>query len=183
MSRRLKCLASFVLLVLISAGPAAAEWRGLSLGLRASHDVGSPFVSGTESGTGGGAFVRGSVGGDEVEWQFGAELDIAGYTGEGDSDPIAQLTGNVARRAWLGRRDASTRGFWSLGAGAGIVAIAGSAAAFPLQLKLGVALGRGQSVGVELAAVERLTLVVKEGDPAVEPINGLGLELAIRFGR
>ncbi len=65
----------------------------------------------------------------------------------------------------------------------GVVGVAGSAAAFPLQAKLRVALARDQAVSFELAAVERLTLVVKEGDPGSEPINGLGLELAIRFGR
>jgi hypothetical protein len=38
-------------------------------------------------------------------------------------------------------------------------------------------------VGVELVAFERLTLAFSQGDPSTDFINGLGVELAVRFGR
>ena len=54
---------------------AEADVRFLALAARASHDVGTVFVSGTESGWGGGIRARLSFGGGDVRWEPEVALD------------------------------------------------------------------------------------------------------------
>ncbi len=168
------------LLSLAWALPARAEFRSVLPAFSLSRDHGGAFVPGSDSGLGAGAAVRARFGGDRVQWEVGGELVIGGYATEADSDPILQLAATVARRQVL---EEGSRFFWTMGAGAGLVGLGGSGAAFPLRLGAGVAFGRGAPVGLELTAFDRLVVFVSDGDPRVDTINGLGLELAVRFGR
>jgi hypothetical protein len=161
---------------------AAAEMRSLSLAARVNRDVGTVFVSGTESGPGGGIGVRLSFGDDDVRWEPEAGLDLAGYSGQGDGDPIVMGTVMVSRRAFFSSDDTGARPWWSIGAGAGMVAIAGAAAGFPVRVALGVSLAPRSPVGLEASVFNRFTLTSKSGDPSTEYINSTGVELAVRFG-
>ena len=172
-------------LVFAACAPAlaSAEMRSLALAARVNRDVGTVFVSGTESGPGGGIGARLSFGDDDVRWEPEVNLDVAGFTGEGDGDPIVQGTILVSRRAFFFHDGAGARPWWSIGAGAGMVAIAGAAAAFPVRVALGVSLAPGSSLGLEASLFNRFTLTSRSGDPSTEYVNSTGVELAVRFGR
>lgn len=86
----------------------------------------------------------------------------------------------MARRGYFGGDDGS-RAYWLAGAGAGVLGIAGGRAALPLRAGLGISLGGG--TGVDLALFNRFTVLFGSGDPSVDFINSVGLELALRFGR
>jgi len=62
-----------------------------------------------------------------------------------------------------------------------VLGIAGGRAALPLRAGLGVSVGG--DTGVDLAIFNRFTVPFGSGDPAVDFINSVGLELALRFGR
>ena len=161
---------------------AIAEVRSLAVAGRVSHDVGTVFVSGTESGPGGGIGARLSFGDDDVRWEPEVGLDVAGFRGQGDGDPIVMGTVMVSRRAFFFYDDQGARPWWSIGAGAGMAAIAGAAAAFPIRVALGVSLAPRDSIGMEASIFNRFTLTSKSGDPSTEYVNATGVELAIRFG-
>ena len=164
-------------------GVAAAEVRSLALAARASRDVGTVFVSGTESGWGGGVSARLSFGGDAVRWEPEVTLDFAGFPAEGDGDPIVQGTILLSRRAFFSRDADDTRAWWSIGAGAGVLRIAGTGGAFPVRVAFGVSLGARSLVGLEASVFNRFTLTTHSGDPGTEYVNATGIELALRFGR
>jgi len=86
---------------MIAPLPARGELLSVSVAARASRDVGAAFVSGTESGPGGGIGVRASFGGDDVRWEPELSIDVAGYSGEADGDPIFQGAFIVSRRAFF----------------------------------------------------------------------------------
>lgn len=171
---------ALLLLVCLLPCRAAAEWRSAGLALRASHDSGGVFVSSSQSGFGGGAALRAGFGSERVEWLLGIEVDIAGYTAEGDGDPIALLTGSVSRRQGLGT---TRRFFWLAGAGAGLVGIAGSGAVFPVKAALGFVAGPRRPVSLEIAAFDRLAFVVTGSGASWDTVNSLGVEVSLRFGR
>ena len=162
--------------------PARAEMLSVSVAARASRDVGTVFVSGTESGPGGGIGVRASFGDDDVRWEPELSIDVAGYSGEGDGDPILQAAILVSRRAFFFRDDAGARPWWSLGAGVGGLGIAGAVAAFPIRAALGVSIAPDSDVGLEASVFNRFTLTSRRGDPSTEYINSTGVEIAVRFG-
>lgn len=176
---RLLRTASILLVATATPAPARAELRSASVAGTLSFDAGTKFVSGVQKGTGGGLGLRIAFGDDRGEWTLGADADLAGFTGEADGDPILQLTGSLSRRGYI-EAEGAGRPFWFVGAGAGIMGIAGPGAAFPLKAGLGVALGRG--AGLDLALFNRFTLVYGEGDPAWDFINSIGVELSLRFG-
>jgi hypothetical protein len=167
-------------LLCAAALPAQAEFQSVLPAAALSRDAGGAFVPGSDSGLGLGLALRARFGDARVQWEWGGELAVAGYATEADSDPILQLTASLARRQALGD---SGRFFWLAGVGAGVVGIGGSGAAFPLRLGLGAAIWRDKPVGLELTAFDRLAVFVSEGNPSVDTINGLGVELAVRFGR
>lgn len=167
---------------LIAAPPSSAEILSLSVAARVSRDVGTVFVSGTESGPGGGIGVRASFGDDDVRWEPELSIDVAGYSGEGDGDPIFQGALIVSRRAFFFRDDAGARPWWSLGAGVGALGIAGAAAIFPVRVALGVSITPDSALGLEASVFNRFTLTSRRGDPSTEYINSTGVEIAIRFG-
>jgi hypothetical protein len=180
MSLRVLSLAAAVA---IASPPARAEPPSFAVALRAAHDFGTLFVSGTESGPGGGIGVRASFGDDYVRWEPELSIDVAGFEGEGDGDPIVQGTFMLSRRAFFFYDDEGARPWWSIGAGVGGVAIAGGGAAFPVRVALGVSLAPGSSLGLEASVFNRFTLVSTGGDPGTEYINSTGVEIAVRFGR
>jgi len=157
----------------------AGEFQAATAAIRASYDVGSLSVPDTDRGIGGGVALRAGFGDRHVSWEVGAELDVAGYTGAGDGDPIFTLAATIHRRASLSEGAA----FWRAGAGIGFLGLGADAVALPLTVGLGVDLAPRSSVGVELVAFERLTLAFSQGDPSTDFINGLGVELALRFGK
>jgi hypothetical protein len=168
--------------VMIAASPASADLASVIVAARASRDIGTVFVSGTESGPGGGIGVRASFGDDDVRWEPELSIDVAGYTGEGDGDPIFQGAILISRRAFFFYDDRGARPWWSLGAGVGGLAIAGGGAIFPARIALGVSLAPDSSLGLEASVFNRFTLTSRSGDPATEYINSTGVEIAIRFG-
>ena len=178
---RLLRTASFLLVA--SAGLpvlAWAEFRSVSVAGRVSFDAGTVFVPGVAKGIGGGVGLRVAFGDNRGEWVLGVDGDIAGFVGAGDGDPILQLAGSFSRRGFFGD-DGGTRRFWVVGAGAGLVGIAGPGTAFPLKVGLGVALGeRG---GLDVMVFNRFTSIYGGGDPAFDFINSTGVELALRLGR
>src|SRR5688572_8876480 len=87
-------------LAIAGAAPVSAEILSVSVAGRVSRDVGTVFVSGTESGPGGGIGVRASFGDDDVRWEPELSIDVAGFRGEGDGDPIFQGAFLVSRRAF-----------------------------------------------------------------------------------
>jgi hypothetical protein len=163
--------------------PAGAELLSASVAARVSRDIGTVFVSGTESGPGGGIGVRASFGDDDVRWEPELSIDVAGYAGEGDGDPIFQGSFIVSRRAFFFHDDAGARPWWSLGAGVGGLAIAGGGAIFPVRFALGVSIAPDSSLGLEASVFNRFTLTSRSGDPSTEYINSTGVEIAVRFGR
>ena len=172
-------VASCVAATLASPAPAAAD-SSFSLGAKATYDAGTRFVPGVQSGIGAGAALRLTFGDDRRRWELALDADIAGYQGEGDGDPILQLAASLARRGYFGDGPGA-RPYWFAGAGAGVLGIAGGGAAFPLRAGLGVSVGG--DLGLDFAVFNRLTPVVGSGDPAVDFINSIGVELSLRFGR
>jgi hypothetical protein len=160
--------------------PAGADARSLSLGVKGTYDAGTVFVTDVATGLGAGAALRLTFGGDDARWEFALDADFAGFTGEGDGDPILQLAASLARRDYFGDGNGA-RTYWFAGAGAGVLGIAGGRAALPLRAGLGISLGGG--TGVDLAVFERFTVLFGSGDPAVDFINSVGVEIALRFGR
>ena len=118
-----------------------------------------------------------------MRWEPEVTLDFAGYPAEGDGDPIVQGTILLSRRAFFSSDTASARPWWSIGAGAGVLRIAGVGAAFPARVALGVSLGARGLVGLEASVFNRFTLTTTTGDPGTEYVNATGVELAVRFGR
>ena len=161
---------------------AGADVRSLALAARASRDVGTVFVSGTESGWGGGISARLSFGGEAVRWEPEVALDFAGFPAEGDGDPIVQGTILLSRRAFFSRDTDGARPWWSLGAGAGVLRIAGTGGAFPVRLAFGASLGARSLVGLEASVFNRFTLTTNDRD-GTEYVNATGVELALRFGK
>lgn len=165
------------------AVPARADVQSLVVAGRVSRDVGTVFVSGTESGPGGGIGARLSYGDDFVRWEPEVSVDIAGFKGEGDGDPILQAYVLVSRRQFFFYDDRGARPWWSVGAGVGALAVAGGAATFPVRVALGVSLAPDSNVGLEASIFNRFTLTSRSGDPSTEYINSTGVEIAVRFGR
>jgi hypothetical protein len=167
----------------LAAAPRAGA--GVALAARLNHDTGTVFVSGKETGLGGGVGLRVAFArSDRGQVELGADLDVAGFSGEGDGDPIFIGTAHLSWKGFLGApRPGSARAFWSVGGGAGALGIAGAGAAFPLRVSLGVSLPWGTGAGLELAVFERLTLTNTGGDPAWQHVHSAGLELAVRLGR
>ena len=168
-----------VALAMLVAPLHAGEFQAATAAIRASYDVGTLSVPDTDRGIGGGVALRAGFGDRDISWEVGAELDVAGYTGAGDGDPIFTLAATIHRRASLGGGAA----FWRAGAGVGFLGVGANAVALPLSVGLGVDLAPHSDVGVELVVFERLTLAFSQGDPSTDFINGLGVELALRFGR
>jgi hypothetical protein len=160
--------------------PAGAEFQGFSLAVKGTFDAGALFVTDVATGLGAGAAFRLTFGGDDARWELALDADFAGFTGEGDGDPILQLAASLARRGYFGDGDGG-RTYWFAGAGAGVLGIAGARAALPLRAGLGISLGG--DTGVDLAVFERFTVLFGGGDPAVDFINSVGVEIALRFGR
>lgn len=162
---------------------ASAQMRSFSVAGRVSHDVGTVFVSGTESGPGGGIGARVSFGDDDVRWEPEVSIDVAGFKGAGDGDPIFQGTFLVARRAFFFLDDEGARPWWSLGAGVGGLAIAGGGAAFPARFALGVSLAPRSSLGLEASVYNRFVFISTGRNEARAYINSTGVEIAVRFGQ
>jgi hypothetical protein len=161
----------------------SAEFRGVRLALRGSWDVGSVSVPGTEAGVGAGLGVRAAFGAGRVTWEIGLDHDIAGYTGSGDGDPILQLALLVSRRserASLGKRSTP---YWSVATGVGALGLGATGVTLPLRGALGVSLFSDKGVGLDLAVFERFLLIHGGGSPSLDFLNGIGLELTLRFGR
>lgn len=168
------------LATLLAASPAwAAGFQGVTLAARAGYDVGGLSVPATEQGVGGGVALRAAFGSARAAWELGAELDVAGYVGAGDGDPLFLLAATVARRGSLG----GGQGFWRAGIGAGRYGLGADAFALPLSVGLGLDLAPRARAAVELVAFERLALAFTGGDPGVEYVNTLGVELSLRVGR
>jgi hypothetical protein len=171
---------SAVALLLLSAR-AGAGMESIALAGRIGRDEGTLFVTGTQSGTGGGVGLRLSFGDGNVRWEPELGMDAAGFGGEGDLDPIVQASFILARRAFLGG-GTDARPWWSIGAGAGLVRIAGAATIFPVRVALGLSIAPQASVGLEASLFNRFTLATS-GAPGTAYINTTGLELAVRIGR
>ena len=170
-------------LLVASASPARAEVLSFAVAARASQDVGTTFVTGTETGPGGGIGVRASFGDDDVRWEPEISVDVAGFSGEGDGDAIVVGTFLISRRAFFFYDDRGARPWWSVGAGVGGVAVAGGGAAFPARIALGVSLAPDSDLGLEASVFNRFTLVSTSGDRGRGYINSTGVEIAVRFGR
>jgi hypothetical protein len=164
----------------LASSPAAAEVKSLSLGVKATYDAGTVFVTGVATGIGAGAAMRLTFGGEDTRWELAVDADIAGFQGEGDGDPILQLAASLARRGYFGD-GGGARPYWFAGAGAGVLGLAGARTAFPLRAGLGISVGG--DVGLDLAVFERFTVLYGSGDPAFDYINTVGVEVALRFGR
>ncbi len=184
MSLRPRFLLSAAVLALAVASPSRADVMSVAVAGRVSRDIGTVFVSGTESGPGGGIGVRASFGDDDVRWEPELAIDVAGFRGEGDGDPIFQGYVLVSRRQFFFfAGDRGARPWWSVGAGVGGLAIAGGGAIFPARVALGVSLAPGSDVGIEASVFNRFVLTSRSGDPSTEYINATGVEIAVRFGR
>jgi hypothetical protein len=164
--------------LLLCAPAYAGGFQGITLAGRLGFDAGSLSVPDTGHGFGGGVALRSAFGDERKAWELGAELDVAGYTGSGDGDPLFQLALTLARRSSWG-----ASGFWRAGAGAGLFGVGADAFALPLGIGMGIDLAPRSGTSVELMVFERLTLAFSDGTPGVDYVNTLGVELALRFGR
>lgn len=173
------------MIALLGSAPStlAAESQGVSLALRGSYDVGSVSVPGTQDGLGAGLGVRAAFGAGRVTWEIGLDHDVAGYTGSGDGDPILQLALLVSRRSELGPTNASSRPYWSVAVGVGALGLGATGATLPLRGALGIAFFSGRSVGLDVAVFDRFMPIFGGGSPPVDFLNGVGVEVALRFGR
>jgi hypothetical protein len=167
----------------LGATEVRAGFRAASLVLRGSFDAGSAAVPGIGHGLGAGIAARLAFGEERASWEAGASFDVAGYTGSGDSDPLLQLAFLGARRRSLGDPRRSVRPYWKLGAGLGLVGLGASGVTLPLHAGLGFELFAGGDIGLDLAVVERLVVIYGGGNPAADVLNGIGIEVAFRFGR
>src|SRR5688572_24707557 len=181
---RLRPVLATTAATLLAASPSTADLLSVAIAGRVSRDIGTVFVSGTESGPGGGIGVRASFGDDDVRWEPELSIDVAGYSGEGDGDPIFQGAFMLSRRSYFFfAGDRGARPWWSVGAGVGGLAIAGGGAIFPARVALGVSIAPGSSLGIEASVFNRFVLTSQRGDPSTEYINATGVEIAVRFGR
>ena len=170
--------------MLLAPAAARADMLSLSVAARASQDIGTTFVTGTESGPGGGIGVRAPFGDDSVRWEPELSVDIAGFSGEGDGDHIVQGTFLISRRAFFFYDDAGGRPWWSIGTGVGGVWGPRGGAAFPIRVAIGVSLATDSPLGLEASIFNRFALVSIGGDSGGSGyINSTGVEIAVRFGR
>ncbi len=144
-----------------------------------SLDSGTIEVSGTETGVGG----QGEIGfmKESTGEGFAAYLSagVLGYESPGDADPIllAQLEGRY--RGILGSSSGAARLYYALGAGGGVLAVAGPrAGVITLHGELGVELGNGP-VLVTLGLRERPALLIGS---STDFLNSLQLYLGLGFG-
>jgi hypothetical protein len=165
------------------AGHGAAQIRSVQAAAPLSRDAGTVFVGEKTSGIGGGVSLRLSFGGDHSRFEPEASIDVAGFSGDADGDPIFSGSALLAYKRCFGRAGAGARPWWSLGAGVGRLAIAGSGSVVPVRAALGVSLGHGGPFGLELSAFNRYAFANTHEDRPDEHINATGVELSIRFGR
>jgi hypothetical protein len=177
-----RSLAAFLVVGLVPQ-PVAAELIAVSLAARGSYDVGSVSVPGTDQGLGAGASLRLAFRAERGAWELSLDHDVAGYSGAGDGDPILQFAVTVSRRRELGAPGGGLRPYWSIGGGLGFLGLGASGGILPLRATLGLAFLTDRNAGLELALFERATLIYGGGDPSFDFINGVGIELALRFGR
>jgi hypothetical protein len=166
-------------LVVLFAAPARAQVHSVSVAGRLAYDAGGLFVSGTQSGLGGGLGVRVAFGDDRAVWEIGAELDVAGYTAEADGDPIFIGTALASYRGFS--RPAPVRTYWTVGIGLGGTAIAGAGLVLPFKAGFGITMGDWGPAAVEIGVYDRFNLVLTSGHPGKDYINSLGVEVALRF--
>jgi hypothetical protein len=172
---------SALLAAAIAASPARADVLDIIVAGRASQDFGTTFVTGTESGPGAGLGLRASFGDDDVRWEPEVSIDVTGFDGEVDGDPIVEALFLISRRSFFFYGDRGGRPWWSIGAGVGGVLGARGGAAFPARVAIGVSLAPASSVGLEASIFNRFTLVSTSSEHGY--INSTGVEIAVRFGR
>jgi hypothetical protein len=168
-----------LLLLVFCAAPAHAQVHSVSVATRLGYDVGTLFVSGTDSGLGGGLGVRLGFGDERAVWEIGAEVDVAGYVGQGDGDPIFIGTVLASYRGFS--RPAPVRTYWTVGIGASTVAIAGSGFLLPFKAGVGVVVGDWGPATVEIGVFDRFNLALGVDNQGKEYLNTFGVEIGLRF--
>ncbi|HET8647763.1 MAG TPA: hypothetical protein VFO85_19850, partial [Vicinamibacteria bacterium] len=163
-----------------AALPAEAQLRSVAVAGRLSFDVGSVFVSDTDRGIGGGLGLRLAFGDERAVWEVGGELDVAGYVGEGDGDPIVTAAVLVSYRGFSDGE--GVRAYWTAGVGVGALGIAGGGLVIPFKAGAGVSVGHDGPAGLQIGVFDRFNLITTGGDPSREFINNLGVEVALRLG-
>ena len=177
--KKMSTAAAAMALAILWAAPAHAQVHSVSVAGRLGYDVGDLFVSGTDSGLGGGLGVRLAFGDERAVWEIGAELDVAGYVGQGDGDPIFIGTVLASYRGFS--RPGPVRTYWTVGIGAGATAIAGSGFVLPFKAGVGIALGDWGPATAEIGVFDRFNLALTGDNPGKEYLNTVGIEVALRF--
>jgi hypothetical protein len=151
------------------------------VGVGAGYDAGTLGVSGVETGTGVQLEVVGYRGADGSGLGLGPALAIAGYTTDGDGDPIAFTTLELRYRRRL-RPGARSGLYWGAGTGAGAAwSPALTRAALPLQGEVGVSTAAGRLL-LSLGVRERFLALLGSGSPPTDASNSLQLVLGLGLG-
>ncbi len=158
-----------VLGFLTPAGCSVARVAG-GMGL----DAGTLGVRGVESGPGGQVEVMGYQGMGKNRIGFGPSLQIAGYSTDGDGDPMVFTSLELRLRRQGG--SAPLGGFyWELGSGFGLAwAPTLQRAAVPLQGEAGLRRELG-GVHLSLGVRERFLFLAGTGSPPLDAFNALHL--------
>lgn len=165
--------------VAAAAMPVLSGCSSVLAGGGAGYDAGTPGVSGVESGVGGHAEAIGYAEPRATGYGLGAAVELAGYSTDGDADPIAFTTLEARYRRGLGG-DGASGAYWEAGSGLGVAWSPGiQRVAVPLQGEIGVPTAAGGlllSAGVR----ERFLGLLGTGSPPTDAFNSV--QLIVRIG-
>lgn len=168
-----------VLPLAVALSVSLAGCGGVFLAAGPSLGAGTMAVSGLQGGIGAHLEAGRFWPGPDNEWGAVGTGSLAGYSGEGDGDPIYLTTIEGRYRSWPGPAEAGPRPFFEAGAGPGMAWLAGPRQG-GLTAHLAIGIGsRGSSLGWWLALRERPAVLFggqAEFYNAVQLV--LGLQLA-----
>ena len=154
-------------IVIVASGCSSVLVRG-----GPSYDLGTLGVSGVETGFGGQAEAIGYRQRGGTGYGLGLTLELAGYSTEGDGDPVAFTSLEGRHRIMLG--EGEDAGVYSeLGTGVGLAWAPGvQRVTIPLQGEAGVQ-ERWAGTFFSLGIRERFLPMIGEGSPAFDVLNSV----------
>jgi hypothetical protein len=158
------------LAVLLGLQARAAEVR---LGGGPGWSLGSVGVSGIETGIGGGVEGGAYFGSGRSAGGFFLTVDVAGYVGSGDGDPILSGSAEGRYRRFLAGPDDRVRPYVAAGGGLGLVILLGVGASVFGEAGVDWSRPGGPHLGIALR--ERLAFIGSGGSPPAEPLNTIQL--------
>ena len=145
------------------------------------YHAGTVGVSGLETGWGGSAETVWYKQSDGAGFGLGIMVEVAGYSTDGDADPIAFNSLEVRYRRPPESRDDTGR-YWEVGTGLGLAWVPSiQRVVIPLQAEVGLQKRFGGSL-VSVGLRERLLPMVGSGSPPFDIFNSLQLVVGVGTG-